>query len=259
MNRFIHLKGKKALMPFMMLGDPDLSTSLQLIEAVIETGVEALELGIPFSDPMADGKIIQAASYRALQGGMTFQKAIRAIQHIRTKTALPIAVLTYTNLIFHAGFAANLALLHAAGVDALLLADLPYEEAIAFAEIYRMQQMGQSLLVAQNSDLERSQRIHSQSTAFTYLVNAMGITGQRDEIPAATFERLAVLQEKGGVPIFVGFGIHTPAQAKILWDRGADGVIVGSKLIELIQGENSFEPAKLKLQAYLASFIEGKI
>ncbi len=251
MNRFFKLKGKKALMPFLMLGDPNFEDSLNLIQTAIEAGVDALELGIPFSDPLADGPIIQAASERALQNGMTFKRALELIARIRAQTEIPIAVLTYTNLIYRQGFENGLRDLHHAGVDALLLADLPIIEALKMQQDYVAHQMGQIFLIAQNTNLERAHKIHQGSTGFTYLVNAMGTTGLREGIPAQTLERLAILKQKSNAPIFVGFGIHQKAQVEELWNCGADGVIVGSRVIDLIAKAKNMKAAQEELTTYL--------
>ncbi len=239
MNRFVNLKGKKALMPFLMLGDPDFTTSLRYIESAIDAGVSALELGIPFSDPLADGPIIQASSERALASGMNFDRCLELLKTIRSKTDIPIAILTYTNLLYHRGFERGLKELQQAGVDALLLADLPLDEAMKLKALYQQNNIGQIFLIAQNTDLQRAKMIHAQSSGFTYLINSMGTTGMREGIPPETIERLQILKNKGDSPIFVGFGIHKQNQVATLWNNGADGVIIGSKLIDMIANGKS--------------------
>ncbi len=242
MNRFLNLKGRQALMPFLMLGDPNADASFAHIEAAIAGGADALELGIPFSDPVADGPIIQASAERALKAGMTFACCLTLIKKVRSITDLPIAILTYTNLIFHRGFENALQALHEAGVDALLLADLPFEEALILRPIYEATGVGQVFLIAQNTELARAKAIHAQSSGFTYLINAMGTTGLREGIPAETLTRLASLKEEGGAPIFVGFGIHKQDQVRTLWHNGADGVIIGSKLIDMLAKGEAIGP-----------------
>lgn len=251
MNRFFKLKGKRALMPFLMLGDPNFEDSLALIQTAIAAGVDALELGIPFSDPLADGPIIQASSERALQNGMSFKRALELIAKVRALTDIPIAILTYTNLIYRQGFENGLRDLHKAGVDALLLADLPLLEALKMQEDYAAHQMGQVFLIAQNTNLERAKGIHQGSSGFTYLVNAMGTTGLREGIPSQTLERLAILKQNSDAPIFVGFGIHKKDQVEMLWDHGADGVIIGSRVIDLIAKAKDIATAKQELTGYL--------
>ena len=242
MNRFFKLKGKRTLMPFLMLGDPDFNQSLVIIESALEAGVDALELGIPFSDPLADGPIIQASAERALAAGMQFERCLELLSIIRSKTNIPIAILTYTNLVFHRGFDHAFHDLHAAGVDALLLADLSFDESQKIKPLYEKNQLGQIFLIAQNTDLERAQMIHQHSTGFTYLINSMGTTGMREGIPPETLTRLDILKTTGEAPIFVGFGIHTADQVNTLWNNGADGVIIGSKLIYMLGRHQPIKP-----------------
>ncbi len=242
MNRFFTLKGQKVLMPFLMLGDPSFEDSLKIIQSAIDAGVKALELGIPFSDPLADGPIIQASAERALSAGMNFQRCLTLFAKIRRMTDIPIAILTYTNLLYHRGFDKGLKELHQAGVDALLLADLSLDEALKLKPSYEKNQMGQVFLIAQNTDLPRAKMIHAQSSGFTYLINSMGTTGMKAGTPQETLDRLSLLKQEGDAPIFVGFGIHQKKQAEILWNHGADGVIVGSQLIDMISRHEAIAP-----------------
>ncbi len=252
MNRFARLKGARAIMPFLMLGDPDSETSFALIKTALDAGVEALELGIPFSDPIADGPIIQASAERALKAGMDFDRALDLIKRIRTMTDVPIAVLTYCNLLWQRGFPQALQALKQSGVDGLLLADLKFEDAQKWEADYRTAGIDPIFLIAPNTPLERAKTIHAASKGFTYLINAMGTTGLRQTNNAGTLTHLTALQSvPSEAPLVVGFGIHEKSQAEALWDQGADCVILGSKLVDLISKAPDSNTACMKLKQFL--------
>ena len=235
MNRFSSLKGRRALIPFFMLGDPNLEASFALIKVAIDAGADALELGIPFSDPLADGPIIQRAAERALQH-TKYKEVLQLLAKIRAYTDIPIGVLTYCNPLWHRGMAHAVAEISAAGVDAILIADLSWENAEEYKMIFAMHHLGQIFLLAPNTDAARANLIHQSSTGFTYVVNVMGTTGLREGVPPFTLARLKQLKSLAAeAPLVVGFGIQNAEQVRALWDAGADGVIIGSKFIQIIE------------------------
>ena len=252
MNRFAKLKKSRGVMPFLMLGDPDMERSFELVQAALDAGAEALELGIPFSDPVADGPIIQAAAERALKAGMTFDKALTLIARIRAVTEVPIAILTYCNLLWQRDFPQALKELGQSGVDGVLLADLKFEDALAFEADYVRAGVAPVFLIAPNTPLERAKKIHAASKCFTYLINAMGTTGLRKTNNQGTLSHISALQSvQSDAPLIVGFGIQERAQAEALWAEGADCVIMGSKLIDLVSKEPDSHAACEKLKAFM--------
>jgi tryptophan synthase alpha chain len=220
-----------ALGAFLMLGDPDLETSAKLLDAVVEGGADMVEVGIPFSDPIADGPVIQAAAKRALDAGVRVGDCFELIAGFRARHPhIPIGILTYANLVVtRAGFMSDAA---QAGGDSLLIADVPVLEAKPFAD--RMVQAGIEpvLIAAANTPDATLARIASLSTAYTYCVSRAGITGthQQGQFNATLVEKL---KAAGAAPSVFGFGISTPEHVRLALDAGAAGVICGSAIVDL--------------------------
>ncbi len=235
MNPFQVLKNSRGLIPFFVLGDPDFDSSFAVICAAIDAGADALELGLAFSDPIADGPIIQRASARALASNMTFARALALIAKIRAYSKIPMNLLTYANPLYRQGFTEAFQALKAAGMDGILIADLAnQDEAITTALV--ASGLKQSFLVAPNTEDVRALSLHQSSSAFTYLVNRLGTTGMSEGVPESTLLHLKKLTALNlQTPIAVGFGIHTAEQASTLFDAGADAIIVGSKLCQIIE------------------------
>lgn len=238
-NPFSRLKQSRGLIPFFVLGDPDFDSSFDIIKTAIDAGADALELGLAFSDPIADGPIIQAASARALAGGMDFQKALKLIAKIRAYSPIPMNLLTYANPLYRQGFAQAFAALKSAGMEGVLIADLALEEADRVEALLMQHGLLQSFLIAPNTQDARAVTLHQRATAFTYLVNRLGTTGMSEGVPAKTLEHLQKLTAlQLATPIAVGFGIHTPEQANTLFASGADAIIIGSKFCQLIEHQD---------------------
>ena len=234
-NPFQVLKNSRGLIPFFVLGDPDFDSSFGVICAAIDAGADALELGLAFSDPIADGPIIQRASARALASNMTFARALELIAKIRAYSKIPMNLLTYANPLYRHGFAQAFKTLKAAGMDGILIADLADQDD-SIAEALAAGDLKQSFLVAPNTKDVRALLLHQGSSAFTYLVNRLGTTGMSEGVPQLTLEHLQKLTAINlKTPIAVGFGIHTADQARTLFDAGADAIIVGSKLCQIIE------------------------
>jgi tryptophan synthase alpha chain len=225
---------RAALMPYFTAGFPDFDTSAAVLRGIIEAGADLIELGIPFSDPLADGPTIQHASQIALEAGMTLEKSLKLIQKLRIhSTTPPFIVMSYTNPILAYGieqFAADAA---EAGADGLIVPDLPPEEAAGIEQACRTHDLALVYLAAPTTTPGRLAEIAQRTTGFLYLVSLTGVTGERTELPA---DLETFVQRARGVahtPLAVGFGISNPEQARLVGEL-ADGVIVGSALIKAV-------------------------
>jgi tryptophan synthase alpha chain len=235
-DKFSQLKtrGERALMPFITAGDPDLETSYRLLLEMERQGADMVELGIPFSDPIADGPTIQRSSQRSLEEGTTVGKALELVRRLRRQSQLPLALMTYYNLVYHLGEEEFVRQATSAGVDGLIVPDLPPEEAdnlLAAADEYGLDII---FLLAPTSTHERIKLVSQVSRGFIYYVSLTGITGARKELARGIEQQVHLIARQTDKPIAVGFGISTPEQAARVaaW---ADGVIIGSALINIIE------------------------
>ncbi|WP_265587437.1 tryptophan synthase subunit alpha [Sphingomicrobium arenosum] len=243
-----------ALGAFLMLGDPDADTSLALLTACVEGGADMLEVGIAFSDPVADGPVIQAAADRALAAGMTPQASLDLIAEVRAAHPdVPIGILTYANLVVSRGIEAFCRAATEAGADSLLVADVPSLEAPRFAAAARAVGLDPVLIAAPNTGDAALERIADLGSGYTYCVARTGVTGQRSDMALdhdALFERLRAL---GAPPPILGFGISTPEQVRAGIAAGAAGVISGSAIVAAAQGSDDPVAAVRALVAELKS------
>jgi tryptophan synthase alpha chain len=224
-----------ALIPFFVIGDPDEETSFELIKTAIDAGADVLELGIPFSDPVADGPTIQKADIRAMKAGMTPQKAIDFIKRITDYRPIPIGLLVYYNLIYQYGVERFFEAFKQAGGTSVLVADLSIDDAEEIAPAAKAAGLETVFMVTPNTSDERIQKVAESTTGFIYTVSLLGTTGQRSglsDLVKPLIERLKSLTEK---PICVGFGISTAEHARAIAQAGADGVIIGSRIIKFIE------------------------
>jgi len=226
-------RGKKALVTFITAGDPDLATSEQIVHALIESGADLIELGFPFSDPMADGPIIQLASERALESGTTLRGVLDMVARVRQHSNVPIVLMGYYNPVFCYGLEAFARDASSAGVDGLLLVDLPPEEAEELHPYLREAGIDLITLLAPTSDAARSARLASTGEGFLYYVSMTGVTGSKQVDAGAISVAVHELKEQSPVPVAVGFGVSTPDDAGAV-ARIADAVVVGSALVKLI-------------------------
>lgn len=245
-----------ALMPYFTIGYPDLPTSIDIIEACCRSGADLMELGVPFSDPLADGPTIQHSTQIALQNGTNVRACIHAVHTLRERgLETPFVMMGYTNPVLRYGTAAFVRDAAEAGADGLILPDLPPDE----AEELRSECLEKGLalvhLLAPNSPPERIQLVLERTAGFVYLVSITGITGAREELPPALGQFIRSIRAAApeGLPLAVGFGIGTPAQARAVAAE-ADGVIVGSALIQCVRNavENGTDPVKAA-----AAFVES--
>ncbi|MFC1631970.1 tryptophan synthase subunit alpha [Candidatus Omnitrophota bacterium] len=231
--RKLKKEGQKALIAFITCGDPNLTTTARLAQELDRLGVDILELGVPFSDPLADGPTIQAASQRALKNKVNLKSVLRLVKQLRQKTALPIVLLTYFNVVFHFGLEAFVQQAKRAGVDGVVIPDLPVEEAGQLSQISRREKFANIFLLAPTSDLKRIKKICASSTGFIYYVSLTGTTGARQALPKELINQVRRVKRNTAKPVCVGFGVSSVQQAKDI-ARVADGVIVGSAFIKII-------------------------
>jgi len=240
-KKFAQLKkrNKKAFIAFITAGDPDLATTEKLVLAFEESGVDIVELGVPFSDPLADGPTIQAASQRALLKGTSLKKILALVKSLRQKTDMPICLMTYYNPVFHFGEKAFVAQAAKAGVDGLVIPDLPPEEAQGLIAQARRFDLATIFFLAPTTDPQRIPFIDQCARGFIYYVSVAGVTGTRTALPKTLMATFKSFKRKVSKPLCVGFGISTPSQVKEI-ARSADGVIVGSAIVkEILKNKGS--------------------
>jgi tryptophan synthase alpha chain len=234
---FAELAGQNrpALIPFFVIGDPDFDTSLEVVKAAIDAGADILELGIAFSDPIADGPTIQKADIRAMRSGMTMVKACRFIRQVKDYRDIPIGLLMYYNLVYQYGTEKFFTDFHKAGVNSVLVADLSIDDADEISGPAASAGLDTVFMVTPVTAPERMKRIASKTTGFLYTVSVLGVTGSRDKLSDTVADLVAKLKEITEVPVCVGFGISTPKHAAAIAAAGADGVIIGSKIVGMIE------------------------
>lgn len=225
--------GKKAFIGFITGGDPSLEKTEEFILEMVRAGTDLVEIGIPFSDPIAEGPVIQAASQRALAAGTTTDKLFALVESVRKKTDVPIVFMTYLNPVFVYGYERFCQRCEDVGVDGIIVPDLPFEEKGELAPIARRHGVAVISLIAPTSE-ERIAKIAAQGEGFLYVVSSMGVTGVRSEIRTDLASILAAVRKSSSVPAAVGFGINTPEQVQKIWGQ-TDGVIVGSALVKIIE------------------------
>ncbi|MBE8954859.1 MAG: tryptophan synthase subunit alpha [Quinella sp. 2Q5] len=222
----------KAFIPFITCGDPDLATTAAVVREAVANGADLVELGIPFSDPTAEGVVIQAANLRALQGGVTTDKIFDLVRDLRRDVTVPMVFMTYANVVFSYGAEKFISTCAAIGIDGLILPDLPFEEKDEFAPICRRYGVDLISLIAPTSE-NRIALIAREAEGFVYIVSSLGVTGVRSEIKTDLTSIVAAVRANTNIPCAVGFGISTPAQAKAMAGV-SDGAIVGSAIIKIL-------------------------
>jgi len=234
---FSELRAEKrpALVPFFVIGDPDFDTSLAVVKTAIEAGADILELGIPFSDPIADGPTIQKADIRAMAGGMNVRKALEFVRKVKDFKDIPIGLLMYYNLIYQYGTEKFCGDFHRAGVNSILVADLSIDDADEITGPAASAGLDSVFMVTPNTSPDRMKRIAARTTGFIYTVSVLGVTGSRERISDTVGELICKLKKLTSVPVCVGFGISKAEHAAAVARAGADGVIIGSKIVELIE------------------------
>ena len=222
----------KAFIPFITCGDPDLETTASAIRAAAKSGADLIELGIPFSDPTAEGPVIQAANIRALSGGVTTDQIFDLVRDLRTDVAVPVVFMTDVNVVFSYGAERFLSRCRETGIDGLILPDLPFEEKEEFLSVCQKNDVDLISMIAPTSE-KRIAMIAKEATGFLYIVSSLGVTGTRSEITTDLSSIIQVVRENTDTPCAIGFGISTPEQAKKMAAL-SDGAIVGSAIIKIL-------------------------
>jgi len=235
-------EGGKAFIPFVTCGDPDLETTAKIVREMAANGADLIELGIPFSDPTAEGPVIQGANIRALSGGVTTDKIFDFVRELRKDVSVPLVFMTYANVVFSYGAERFIGTCRQIGIDGLILPDLPYEEKDEFLPVCRQYDVDLISLIAPTS-ADRAAMIAKDADGFIYIVSSLGVTGERAQITTDISKLVSVIRENTSIPCAVGFGISTPEQAKSM-SQYADGVIVGSAIVRKIAqyGKDSAAP-----------------
>lgn len=230
----------KAFIAFITCGDPDLETTAAAVRAAVENGADLIELGIPFSDPTAEGPVIQGANLRALSGGVATDSIFAFVRELRMSVTVPMVFMTYANVVFSYGAERFLSACQEIGMDGLILPDLPFEEKDEFLPFCRKYGVDLISLIAPTSE-NRIAMIAKEAEGFLYIVSSLGVTGMRSEIKTDLPSIVKVVRENTDVPCAIGFGISTPEQAKKMADI-SDGVIVGSAIIKLLEQHGKEAP-----------------
>jgi tryptophan synthase alpha chain len=253
---FERTAGKGVLLTYLMGGDPDEQLCLQSIEAVVSGGADIVELGIPFSDPLADGKSIQEASSRALRAGIKPGDVLNLARDAGNDLGIPIVLMTYYNIVYRKGVGRFLDLARRSGVAGIIVPDLPVDEATDYCIQTRRRGMDAILLATPTTTPERMRRIVANTSGFLYLVSLLGVTGARDKLSKDTLNviRYACDFSKGKVPLAVGFGISKPEHVRNIIAAGAEGAIVGSSIVNIISHyADQKEEMLRRLEAYVRS------
>lgn len=243
----------KAFVAFITCGDPDLETTAACVRAMAEAGADLIELGIPFSDPTAEGPVIQSANVRALSGGVTTEKIFDLVRELRTDVTIPMVFMTYANVVYSYGAEKFISICRDIGIDGLILPDVPYEERDEFAPLCAQYGLDLVPLVAPTSE-QRIAKIARDAQGFIYIVSSLGVTGVRSEITSDIGSVVALIRENTDLPCAVGFGISTPEQARDMAAK-SDGAIVGSAIVKLIAQHG--KDAALHVGAYVKSMKDG--
>ena len=222
----------KAFIPFITCGDPDLETTAGAVRAMAEAGADLIELGIPLSDPTAEGPVIQEANVRALASGTTTDKIFDLVRELRRDVTIPMVFMTYANVVFSYGAERFISTCAEIGMDGLILPDVPYEEKEDFQPLCRQYGLDLVSLIAPTSE-NRIAMIAKEAEGFLYLVSSLGVTGTRSEIKTDLGSIVEVVRQNTDIPCAIGFGISTPEQAKQMADL-SDGAIVGSAIIKIL-------------------------
>ena len=222
----------KVFIPFITCGDPDLETTAEAVRKMAENGADLIELGIPFSDPTAEGPVIQGANLRALTGGVRTEQIFEMVRDLRRELTIPMVFMTYANVVFSRGAEKFISTCREIGIDGLILPDLPYEEKEEFLPLCRRYGVDLISLIAPTSS-GRISMIAKEAEGFLYIVSSLGVTGTRKEITTDLASIVKVVRENTDIPCAIGFGISTPEQAKKMADL-SDGAIVGSAIVKLL-------------------------
>ena len=249
-KRLDYLNGKKALVAFYTAGDPNLEASKDIFTAIEKSGADIIEIGVPFSDPLADGPTIQASSYRSLNNGTTLKKIIQLVSDIRKTSQLPVVLMTSFNPVFVYGQKEFVADALKAGVDGVIIPDLPHEEADEFLEI--AEGLDMIFLLSPTSTPDRVKQIGKISKGFVYYISLTGTTGTQESLSSELEAKVEAIKKSVSLPVLVGFGISGPEQAREA-AKVSDGVIIGSAIVKLVEKNKNPVERDRKLGEFIAS------
>lgn len=236
-------KNGKAFIPFLTCGDPNIETSEQIIYEMVKNGADLIEIGIPFSDPTAEGVVIQSANERALKVGITTDDVFQMVARVRQTVQIPLVFMTYANVIFTYGIERFMKKSAEVGMDGIILPDLPFEEKEEFAAVARKYNLDLISLIAPTSN-DRVKMIAAEAEGFVYCVSSLGVTGVRSNITTDVGAMVELVKSEKQIPCAIGFGISTPEQAKHM-SQFADGVIVGSAIVKICAEYKENAPKKV--------------
>ncbi len=242
---------KGTFIPFITVGDPDLTTTKAAILEMVKNGASLIELGIPFSDPTAEGPVIQGANIRALAGGITTDSVFDFVRDLRKEVSIPLVFMTYANVVFHYGIEKFVATCQEIGVDGIILPDVPFEEKEEFDTVCKAHQVDFISMIAPTSE-GRIEMIAKEATGFIYLVSSLGVTGARSEITTDLESIVKVIRAVTDTPIAIGFGISTPEQAHKMASI-SDGAIVGSAIIKRLEQYGKDAPS------YIGQYVKSMV
>lgn len=234
----------KAFIAFITCGDPDLETTAAAVRAAVQGGADLIELGIPFSDPTAEGPVIQGANLRALKNGITTDKIFEFVAELRRDVKIPMVFMTYANVVFSYGTERFISSCSNVGIDGIILPDLPFEEKDEFLPTCRRFGVDLISLIAPTSE-NRVAMIAKEADGFLYIVSSLGVTGTRSEIKTDLSDIVSVIRQNTSIPCAIGFGISTPEQARKMADI-ADGAIVGSAIVKLLEKYGKEAPEHIR-------------
>lgn len=249
-------RGEKAFIPYITAGDPSLALTEQIVLEFDRAGVDIVEFGVPFSDPLADGPVNQDAAMRALKHHVTIGDILALVKRLRAKTQIPIMLFTYYNPVLAYGVERLAADGAEAGIDGVLCVDLPPEEAAEYEAAFRAKGLSTVFLLAPTSTPERIDLVAKHSSGFIYYVSRTGTTGERDSVETDVQGMVAKIKQKTKLPIAVGFGIGTPAQAREIAAYG-DGVVVGSAIVRLIGELGDSPETPLQVSTFVKSLVDA--
>ncbi|MGB6681064.1 MAG: tryptophan synthase subunit alpha [Candidatus Bathyarchaeia archaeon] len=235
--RELQKRGEGALIGYMTGGDPSPKISQKIIETIAKEGADIIEIGIPFSDPIADGPTIQAAANRSLNAGTTPQSIFDIVKEIKNRIEIPIALMTYYNVLFKMGVQNFLKKASEHRVDGLIIPDLPIEEATEYRELAEKQGIDTIFLATPSTSPNRLKDVLEYTSGFLYLISIYGVTGKRDDVSQLTIQSIKRIKPytAGTIPLAVGFGLHKPEHISSIIGSGADGAIVGSALVKIVE------------------------
>jgi tryptophan synthase alpha chain len=246
----LRANGRKALIPFITAGDPDLETTEALVGALVVAGADVIELGVPFSDPLAEGPTIQRSSERALRAGASLHKVLQLVGRVRARVPIPIVLMGYANNLFAMGEEAFAAAAGEVGVDGVIAVDLPPEEGEALHAALRARDVDPILLAAPTTRPERLRMLAERTAGFLYFVSLTGTTGARRDLSATLESEVRAVRAFSDVPVCVGFGVSTPEHASRIAGF-ADGVVVGSAVVERIERAASSDDAVASVSGFV--------